>query len=69
MHTQQTLTTADRVTVWFQVGQIVVTDDGYRVLDSIHDTVELPAYRMATRLEGVVALRYPGRELIDWEIR
>jgi hypothetical protein len=62
-----------RVTVLFQAGEMAVDDNGYSVLDSVQDLADLPEESVGsegflTRLDLIVAERYPGRELIDWVI-
>lgn len=62
-----------RVTILFQAGEVAVDDDGYSVLDSVQGWADLPEELVGsegflTRLDLIVAERYPGRELIDWVI-
>ncbi len=58
-----------RVTVRYQAGVLLVDDAGYDVVDSVEDEAVLPAYRMATHLEGHIAKAHPGLDLVDWIVR
>jgi hypothetical protein len=36
------------------------------VVDSVEGEAVLPAYRMASHLEGHIAKAHPGLDLVDW---
>jgi hypothetical protein len=60
---------AKRVTVRYQAGVLLVDDAGYDVVDSVEGEAVLPAYRMASHLEGHIAKAHPGLDLVDWIVR
>ncbi len=45
---------------------LLVDDAGYDVVDSVEGEAVLPAYRMASHLEGHIAKAHPGLDLVDW---